>query len=314
MNYYRAYGLTLSTNLQLNLPAATRADNSVRLVAVEHRIREVGGTCTFENGEDWVHQSLLEDGSLYCRWGEVFELLACSDGSEVICHNLTNAPLGTFEAYLTNFAVTAALLQRHEEPLHATAVHVDGLTIGLLGASGAGKSTLAASFLHNGGELITDDLLRIAFHGQRAIVYPGPYRIKLFEEPAKRFLPNGTRAGSWDPDGEKLILKPNAPPSDRSTFTVSALFALNRGGSDDEPLVSVDALRGSDLITNIVGSSMNTRLDTTARLSRQFWFATRLSRTVPIFRMKYRNGFEFLPEVRQAMLAQLKYASHGNND
>ena len=77
------------------------------------------------------------------RWGNWFEILVSSDGQRVLCHNLSSMPLELFEAYLTNFAISAALLQQGEETLHATVVETGGRAVGLLGPSGAGKSTLA---------------------------------------------------------------------------------------------------------------------------------------------------------------------------
>ena len=54
-----------------------------------------------------------------------------------------------------------SLLSLGYEPLHATAVVVDGEAVAFLGDCGYGKSTLGAAFLARGFPLLTDDVLAL---------------------------------------------------------------------------------------------------------------------------------------------------------
>ena len=160
---YAAYGLTLLTDLPLSLPEADGSDVVVAIDVASPDQFPSASERIVTDPDDWIQLAIREDDSLRMRWGSWFEILAPAGGKRVLCHNLSELPLTAFEAYLTNFAVGAALIQQGEEPLHATVVDIGGRAVGLLGPSGAGKSTLAAVLIDRGGVLLTDDMLRVTF-------------------------------------------------------------------------------------------------------------------------------------------------------
>lgn len=290
---YGVYGLTLVTTLPLRLPPAGASDATVELAEGA----EADFPADFPGGApaEWVRQRLLEDGRLHMRWGTQFEILVSADGRKVLCRNLDRTALETFEAYLTNFAVSAALILQGEEPLHATVVDLGGRAVALVGPSGAGKSTLAAFLMGRGAALVTDDMLRVTFEGATAHAQPGPYRIKLFREPASRYLPGGVDQGFWSLVGEKLILAPDGPAPDARARRLTAIYHLDAPApSEDAPEPRVERLSGLALFTTILASSMNSRLHAPDRLARQFRFAERLTADLPVFRLTYRRDFEAL--------------------
>ena len=232
------------------------------------------------------------------RWGQWFEILVSSDGRCVLCNNLSKMPIESFEAYLTNFAVSAALIQQGEETLHATVVEINGRAIGLLGPSGAGKSTLAAFLLSQGGALVTDDMLRVKFANGAVFAQPGPHRIKLFRGPADRYLPKAAECGYWNPAGEKMIFEPRGSVSSTVPRTLSALYYLKSPSPPvnfDQPIL--EQLRGVELFKTILSSSMYTGLQSLEQLERQFRFAERLVKKVPLFRLTYPRSFNFIDQV-----------------
>ena len=93
-------------------------------------------------------------------------------------------PTESFQVYLLGQALSFALLKLGFEPLHATAVVVDGRAVALLGESGSGKSTLAAAFVDAGFQMLTDDVLMVHECRGEAMAYPGPARLKLFPKVA----------------------------------------------------------------------------------------------------------------------------------
>lgn len=295
---YRVYGLTLATDLQLNLPAADRSE-----AAIELGRGEMALFCEARKGAsghpgDWVQHRFLEDRTLYMRWGTWFEILVSPNGRRVLCNNLSDMPLESFEAYLTNFAVSAALIQQGEETLHATVVELNGRAVGLLGPSGAGKSTLAAFLISQGGILVTDDMLRVTFEHGVAFAQPGPARIKLFKEPADRYLPKRLDIGYWNPLGAKMIFAPDDSHSSTGPQRLSALYYLEVPSSSvdlDRPFL--EQLYGIDLFKTILSSSMDFRLQSPARLERQFRFAERIAKEVPFFRLTYSRSFNSLDPV-----------------
>jgi hypothetical protein len=195
-----------------------------------------------------------------------------------------------------NFVVSTALMLQGDEMLHGTVVETGDRTIGLLGHSGAGKSTLAARLLAGGGSLVTDDTLRLSFKDGRPLAYPGPMRLKLFDEPARRYMPGVSRDGTFNAVSGKYMI---APPSDavlaRQARQVAALFWIEHPEAGPEPAeISVTRLAGAELARCLVASTMNGRYNVPERLARQFRFAEQVGRVMPVFMLRYPRTFDVM--------------------
>ncbi|MCB1485642.1 MAG: hypothetical protein KDJ17_12195, partial [Hyphomicrobiaceae bacterium] len=159
---YHVYGVTLGSDMALSLPTAS-ADSAA------YSQLDSGDAKDFErirdglppSTDEWGQVSVLDDGAIYMRWNDWLEFVVSPDGRRISYHALCPGPPHAFEAYLANFAVSAAMIQHGEEPLHSTVVEWKGRGFGLTGPSGAGKSSLAAHLLTRGGRLVTDDMLRL---------------------------------------------------------------------------------------------------------------------------------------------------------
>ena len=296
---YTVYGVTLLSRLRLNLPlAAGPSHQRIILDTAGPEAFRSAAASVVPDPDGWYAHAVLGDGSLYMRWEDWFEFLVSSDGALVRCRNLSAVALDSFEAYLTNFAVSAALLQHGEEPLHATVVEIDGRAIGLIGQSGAGQSTLAAYLIGQGASLVTDDMLRLTFEGGCALAHTGPQRLKLFEEPASRFLRNAIGRGRFNPHSGKFLFEPGNSKAGRPALRLAALFHLD-WPSENDPAdgVRTTQLTGGELFTAITASTMNSRIHLAPRLERQFRFAERLARTVPVHRLSYPRRYEVIGRV-----------------
>ena len=71
------------------------------------------------------------------------------------------------------------------EVLHAGAVAVDGLALGIVGAGGTGKSTLACALADQGAEFMTDDALGLTRDGATTTAHPGPALARLAAAPGR---------------------------------------------------------------------------------------------------------------------------------
>ena len=80
------------------------------------------------------------------RFEDWLELLVSPDGKSVLCCNHSKVAIEAFDAYLTNFAVSAALLQQGEEPLHATVVETRWSRCGTFGTQWRGKVDACGPF------------------------------------------------------------------------------------------------------------------------------------------------------------------------
>jgi hypothetical protein len=297
---YSVYGLTVRSAFSLALPEAPRSAPGTLVelgVAEPNALEEVASTVA-TNENDWFQHVLLEDGRLYMRWEALFDFIISCDGRRVLCRKLADAAMESFEAYLTTFALSGALLQQGEEPLHATVIEKDNMAVGLMGPSGAGKSTLAAFLISEGGDLVTDDMLRIRLEEKGAYAYPGPYRMKLFKEPAERFLKQSLDRGQLNPLTGKLIFQPGTRQGDTQLRRLSALYFLDGPGAEEDPTqISLERLSGIALFKTIAACTMNSRLNMPARLERHFRFAERLARVLPVYRLTYPREYRALHEV-----------------
>src|SRR5688572_8460561 len=194
---YEVYGISVATRMPLALPVKSNrsrqpTDPAVTLfLAPRERFSEVPAAA--RNGDAWCTSSRCSDGSNYLRWRDLFEFLISPDGRSVACRPLERPSFETLQTYLLGQVLSFALLKQGIEPLHATAIVVDGKAIALLGESSFGKSTLAAACLRAGATLLTDDVLVIRRHCGELCGFPGPARLKLFPEIARRFLPQQAR-------------------------------------------------------------------------------------------------------------------------
>lgn len=298
---YDVYGVTLQSNMRLTLPKA-RARAPKRVVAivnVEDLDFNPGETAPVS--DQWAQQIVLGDRRLYMSWRGWFDFLISSDGRHVSCRNRCDRSLEYLEAYLTNYAVSAALLQQGEETLHATAVDIGGRVVGLLGASGAGKSTLASFLRTTGGSIVTDDILRIGVEKDAVVVYPGPNRLKLFAETAARFLPGAAPAGRWSPVRDKLVFDLGDPPDRTASRRLCALYHLRAPDAKGEQCIRLTRLRGLELFNTIGGSTMNNAVDAPGRPGRHFRFVAQLSKMVPTFALSYPRRFDLFDDVAEAI-------------
>lgn len=251
------------------------------------------------NPDDWFHHSVMPNGSIYMKADEVFEAVVSADGRDAVCTKVAGVDERTFEAYLLNFVLSTSLTLQGEEPLHATVVDVGGRAIGLLGNSGAGKSTLAAFLISQDANLISDDILRLTFADGRAFAHRGPHRLKLLDEPARRFLPGAVEGGHWNTMSDKIMVQPNKQVAGQHLpKPLSALFWLGEPGLPSTPdAVSSTRLAGLDLARVLTASAMNIRYHAPDRLVRQLQFAERVAQVLPVYALRYARRYSLLEQV-----------------
>lgn len=297
---YSVYGVGIESGFCLSSLAEMPADLDCEPITFERvderhfaQLRAVLPT----GSGDWLHHAVLSDGSVYIRDDDVFETLISADGRHITCARPSGVDDRSFEASLLNFALGAALTLQGEEPLHATVVDIAGRAVGLLGTSGAGKSTLAAFLIGQGADLVTDDMLRITFAGDQALAHPGPYRLKLFAEAARRLLPAAAEHGHFSAMSGKMLIEPRrADRLDLAPRPLAGLFFL-ADAADDAQGPMARRLGGTALVRTIVSSAMDIRYHSARRLARLLRFAERLGNALPVHELCYRRDYADLGKV-----------------
>jgi hypothetical protein len=309
--HYGLYGISLRSEIPLTYPEC-RGDcvpDVTFSLKTERWFTDVrAGIPESDFSHGWYSHARRPDGSIFLRWQGLFEFVVSGDGRAVACRRLENANPESFQTYLLGAVLSFALVKQGYEPLHATVVVVDGKGVAFFGRCGDGKSTLAASFLHAGHQILTDDLLLIREIDAVPCGFPGPARIKLFPEVADRFQPLKRGRTRMNPHAKKLIIPlANGEVAD-GPVPMHGFFVL------DEPAtpiagVSVVPLSCSESLLAIVGATFNTNVLGADRLKRQFLAAEQWSACLPVCRLTYPRSLTALDEVRQLVVDEVRSAT-----
>jgi len=305
---YQLYSISLRCELRLSFPEQCfpethRPDVTLSLESEEWFARFAGQPDTVDT-DAWYEHVPLADGSDLVRWRDLFEFLISPDGRSVGCRKLERATVESFQTYLLGQVLSFALVKQGHEPLHSTAVVAGGKAVAFLGDSGYGKSTLASAFVEAGHALLTDDLLLIRKIDGICTGFPGPARLKLFPEVARRFLPQQANGTPMNPDGPKLIIPLKQGQSCGHPVPLHAFYVLDEAqtGISD---VSLTPLTERESLIELIRSTFNSRLADPRRIHQQFLAAQWLVRSIPVKRLTYPRRLDVLPQVLDVIRADV---------
>jgi hypothetical protein len=249
----------------------------------------------------------LLSGETYLRWRHLFEFLISQDGSRIECHELSKGSREALDSYLLGQVLSFALLRRSIEPLHCTAVLVEGKAIGFVGDCGYGKSSLAAAFLQVGHRMVTDDLLVARPNAPTCSIFPGPPRIKLFPEVAKVLLGSGLNGSRMNKFTSKLVIPLSGSQSSGSPAILKVIYVLNAPHERTSAnRVLIRRLSQRRAFVELTKNTFNTVVTDRGRLKCQFALAHQIASLVPLRRLAYARRLELLPAVREAILSDLE--------
>jgi len=120
---YLAYGQRIECVWPLDLPRAPKGspDVCITKAGAGHFLagRKAAGVGM---REDWFHHAVLEDGSTYLHWTDLFEFIVSRDGRHIQGHALKHASEESFKTYLLGHVLSFSLLRRGVEPDTASRV------------------------------------------------------------------------------------------------------------------------------------------------------------------------------------------------
>ena len=305
---YGVYGVSLQSEIPLCLPEPRGLGPTtihLSLAEPETFARAIAGADLIPRA-DWYQYAHLADGSSYVCWVGLGEFLVSAGGKKILCRRDPDAPMESFQVYLLGQALSFALVKAGFEPLHGTAVVHDGEAIVLLGDSGHGKSTLAASFLSSGCTLLTDDLLLIRPTAGTDLAYPGPARIKLFPDSARRFLDVSASAIGvpMNPTTEKHIIPIESVHRCFEPVPIRAMYVLAPPHEMRyQRKVSIQTLSRRLAFLALVENTFNRYISDPARMRRQLTELTTLIQSIPVSKLSYPRSINHLSEVRHAILS-----------
>ena len=306
--HYGVYGIYLRSDIALPLPECSGdslADVHLQTASTDWFARQIQDA-EISKPSPWYRYSRLEDGSSYVGWQDVGEFLVSSNGKSIVCCQSNNASIESFQVYLLGQALSFALVHLGFEPLHATAIVVNGEAVAFLGDEGFGKSTLAACFLAAGHRILTDDLLILRETPRGIRAHAGPARIKLFPRVAQRYVGNAASGVTMNSITKKLILPLNSskccvkPVPLRGIYSIGAPSIASR-----KKAICIEPLSPREEFMELIKNTFNYRILDGARLARQFTATERLVAGATVRRLSYPRTLDQLSAVRDAILADL---------
>jgi len=307
--WYRVYGIRLRSDIELSFAnGVPLGEPDVDLIsAPESFFREISRDAVLTpTSYGWYQYALLDDDQIYLRWDGMFEFLVAGDGRRLWFGSLGTNSLESLQVYLLGRALSFALVKQGFEPIHATAIVLDGSALAFLGESGYGKSSLAAGFLGAGHRLLTDDLLLISQLSEHPEAHPGPPRIKLFPWVARRCL-GMTDVGVPMTNGSHKLVLPlgehhhhNRPAPLRTIYALSGPREVFR-----KQRISIATLSPREAFVELMRHTFNYVVADPKRLQQLFSKSQQLASRVPVKRISYPRDLDLLPEVRERILADV---------
>ena len=180
---YSVYGLTVESDLELRgLRVCASAAGSVDV-----EIRSQPNACAGKPAKgNWHHLGPRESQLLWEGVGYFLIRGGCSIGYQ----EQEGAMSGCLGQALLGPAMGLLLQQRGLMPLHASALAIDGVAIGIAGDSGMGKSTTAHALHQRQHRLVTDDIAALSCQGDEVIIPPGHAALRLWPDSLLRVSAN----------------------------------------------------------------------------------------------------------------------------
>jgi hypothetical protein len=307
---YGVYGVTLRSHIQLALPdypGAGLAEIELQLREHDYFAEAIADVPLLWSRYSTYQYAHLHGGASYVRWEGIGEFLVSSDGRLITCCPARESHHESFQVYLLGQALSFALVKCGFEPLHATCIVVEGQAVAFLGDSGFGKSSLAAYFISAGDRLLTDDLLLLQKHPEGFLAYPGPPRIKLFPDMARKYLGGVDGGVPMNSAALKLILPLNREKVCESPIMLSAIYGLSAPQDmPDAQTVEFQALASRQAFLELSCNTFNYVILDSDRASRQIKETAQIVNSVPVKRLLHPRSLEALPLVRQGIIRDLR--------
>lgn len=185
-----------------------------------------------------------------------------------------------------------ALQSRGQEVLHASAVMINGGVVGFCAVSETGKSTVAHALALKGHPAWADDAVVLELSKGSVVAEPLPFRVRL-RPASEAYL---RRLHLADTLHERTTAHTSRCP-------VNAIFVLERHSA---PRVQVDRLSAIQAFTELLKNAYCFTLKESERKRIMVENYTRLASSVPVMRLRFPSGLEYLDSMLDAISEVLR--------
>jgi hypothetical protein len=214
------------------------------------------------------------------------------------------------EIYLLGFVFACWLEWQGIPTLHASAVGVGEGAAAFISSGGGGKSSSAVALMRAGYPLLTDDILPIQYSGEAYVGRPGYPQMRMWPEQAQHFLGHYEDLDLLHP----TVSKRRVPIEETGLGTfceVSKPLAClylpeRRDPADWGTKIKIEPVSRREAVMALIGHSFIPPVVEALGLHpHRLDFFARMALRVPVRRVVFPNGFDYLPRVRRAILADL---------
>lgn len=318
MATYRLFGLTLASDFPFVSRLILIKNNDVPDFTFSCALGESSPGSQQGVPPTYVSPLRIKDGEsiFYLYRQPTFDVLRFSRVADfylwpkrIVCNLLDPAYEYLVEIYLVGTVLSFWLERQGIPALHASAVVANDRVVAFLGTNTGGKSSLAATLLQAGYLLLTDDILAVERGRDMFIGRPGYPQIRLWPDQAEYFLGHHQNLQLVHPGGSKRRV-PVGPdglgafcdmPKPLSCFYLPDRRDLQEGTIEITPVSRRDA------VIELVRHSFLARIVAAMGLqSQRLDFFAQLVRHIPMRRVLYPSGSEYLPCVRERILEDLQ--------
>ena len=192
-------------------------------------------------------------------------------------------------------------------PVHGASIGIHNRAALFVANRTGGKSTLSASFVRAGFPLIADDISALEIRKDDVLCRRGFPQAKLTPEQAEIFVGRSNGFPLVHPAYEKL----SVPVSEFGMFAkspagVARIYLLER--HDKSGPVEIEEIPAGEALMELIKNTFITEIiDATDLRSTRMKRLAEIVRRVPVRRLRYPTGYENLPKVHEAVLADLDF-------
>jgi hypothetical protein len=250
----------------------------------------------------WLSFARHDEGYLL-RFRDLADFLVSADGGHIRAYPSRGLPDDTLRHLLLDQVLPLALSRQGRLLLHASAVHVPGIgALAFVGPTGRGKSTLAAALASSGSRILADDCLALEPRAGGVQVLPAYPGLRLWPGATSRRLQRGARDSRVAHYTRKRRVNGGALRFHRRPSPLRALFLLSERGTTGAT-VSMRRCRASARLMSLVRFAYLLDIEDRAHLARTFDALASIAVSVPVLRLRIREGHGRLAGAADAICA-----------
>jgi hypothetical protein len=255
------------------------------------------------NGERWLSIARTAGGWVL-RFGALADFIVPPGARSIHCEATPETSAATVRHLLLDQVLPAIVSGEHCFGVHASAVAIDGAAVGFLGRAGRGKSTLAAAFGLKGSPVVTDDCLLISLSPSGIVAMPTYPSLRLSRDTARRLGAPAKRTTRVAQYTSKVRVGAITGVRFRQRpLPLARLYLLERERRSAPRIVPLTRRQSYMELMKF-----RFRLDPRdpVALRGECDQLVRIARAVPLARLHVPSDLSALPDVRRAVLADMR--------